>query len=70
MRKKAVNASSKLAHGLKKRGRRIADCKFAAIAIDDFRDEKEEEAVNAFRQILVEKALLPNHLDDYHTMLR
>ncbi|CAO2824511.1 unnamed protein product [Amaranthus hypochondriacus] len=70
LRKKAVNASSKLAHGLKKRGRRIADCKFAAIAIDDFRDEKEEEAVNAFRQILVEKALLPNHLDDYHTMLR
>ncbi|KAL2932930.1 Phosphatidylinositol/phosphatidylcholine transfer protein SFH9 [Bienertia sinuspersici] len=70
LKKKAVNASTKLAHGLKKRGKRIADCKFAAIAIDDVRDEKEEEAVNAFRQILVEKTMLPLHLDDYHTMLR
>ncbi|KAL2924954.1 Phosphatidylinositol/phosphatidylcholine transfer protein SFH9 [Bienertia sinuspersici] len=55
LKKKAVNASIKLAHGLKKRGKRIADCKFVAIAIDDVRDEKEEEAVNAFRQILVKK---------------
>ncbi|CAO2839906.1 unnamed protein product [Amaranthus hypochondriacus] len=70
LRKKAVNASTKLAHGLKKRGKQIADCKFAAITIDDFRDEKEEEAVDAFRHILVEKGLLPTHLDDYHTMLR
>ncbi|KAL2893719.1 Phosphatidylinositol/phosphatidylcholine transfer protein SFH9 [Bienertia sinuspersici] len=69
LKKKAVNASTKLAHGLKKRGKRIADCKFAAIAINDVRDEKEEKAVNAFRQILVEKALLPLHLNDYHTML-
>ncbi|XP_021854029.1 phosphatidylinositol/phosphatidylcholine transfer protein SFH9 isoform X2 [Spinacia oleracea] len=70
LRKKAASASTKLAHGLKKRGKRIADCKFAAIAIDDFRDEKEEEAVDAFRLILVEKSMLPHHLDDYHTMLR
>lgn len=70
LRKKAANASTKLAHGLKKRGKRIADCKFAAIAIDDFRDEKEEEAVDALRLILVEKNMLPHHLDDYHTMLR
>ena len=70
LRKKAVNASTKLAHGIKKRGKQIADCKFAAITIDDFRDEKEEEAVDAFRHILVEKGLLPTHLDDYHTMLR
>lgn len=70
LKKKAVNASTKLAHGLKKRGKRIADCKFAAIAIDDVRDEKEEEAVDAFRLILVERGMLPHHLDDYHTMLR
>jgi len=70
LKKKAVNASTKLAHGLKKRGKRIADCKFAAIAVDDFRNEEEEEAVNAFRQVLVERGLLPFHLDDYHTMLR
>lgn len=72
LKKKAVNASTKLAHGLKhkKRGKRVADCKFAAITIDDVRDEKEEEAVTTFRQILVERDLLPLHLDDYHTMLR
>ncbi|KAJ8432532.1 hypothetical protein Cgig2_009296 [Carnegiea gigantea] len=70
LKKKAVNASTKLAHGLKKRGKRIADCKFASIAVDDFRNEEEEEAVNAFRQVLVERGLLPFHLDDYHTMLR
>ncbi|XP_021763462.1 phosphatidylinositol/phosphatidylcholine transfer protein SFH9-like isoform X1 [Chenopodium quinoa] len=70
LRKKAASASTKLAHGLKKRGKRVADCKFASIAIDDFRDEKEEEAVDAFRLVLVEKNMLPHHLDDYHTMLR
>jgi len=72
LKKKAVNASTKVAHGLKnkKRGKRVANCKFAAITVDDVRDEKEEEAVTAFRQILVERDLLPLHLDDYHTMLR
>ncbi|KAK9757169.1 hypothetical protein RND81_01G145200 [Saponaria officinalis] len=70
LKKKAVNASTKIAHGLRKRGKRIADCKFAAIAVEDVRDEKEEEAVNVLRRILVERDLLPLHLDDYHTMLR
>ncbi|KAL9239115.1 hypothetical protein vseg_013465 [Gypsophila vaccaria] len=70
LKKKAVNASTKIAHGLRKRGKRIADCKFAAIAVEDVRDEKEEEAVNVLRRILVKRDLLPLHLDDYHTMLR
>ncbi|XP_074268727.1 phosphatidylinositol/phosphatidylcholine transfer protein SFH9-like [Silene latifolia] len=71
LKKKAVNASTKIAHGLrKKRGKRIADCMFAAIAVEDVRDEKEEEAVNVFRRVLDDRDLLPLHLDDYHTMLR
>ncbi|XP_074304543.1 phosphatidylinositol/phosphatidylcholine transfer protein SFH9 [Silene latifolia] len=70
LKKKAVKASTKIAHGLRKRGKRIADCKFAAIAVEDVRDEKEEEAVNVLRRILVDRDLLPLHLDDYHTMLR
>ncbi|KAL9235660.1 hypothetical protein vseg_010402 [Gypsophila vaccaria] len=70
LKKKAVNASTKIAHGLRKRGKRIADCKFASIALEDVRDEKEEEAVNVLRRILVDRDLLPLHLDDYHTMLR
>ncbi|CAN1269626.1 Phosphatidylinositol/phosphatidylcholine transfer protein SFH9 [Linum perenne] len=70
LRKKAMSASNKLTHSLRKRSRRVADCRFAAISVNDVRDAKEEAAVNAFRQAVVTKDLLPRRHDDYHTLLR
>ncbi|KAK2990069.1 hypothetical protein RJ640_025432 [Escallonia rubra] len=67
LKKKAMSASTRLTHNIKRRNRRVADCRFA---IEEFRDEEEEEAVDAFRQVLVQKGLLPARHDDYHTMLR
>lgn len=70
LKKKAMNASTKISQTLRKRSKRVAHCRYASISIDDFRDEKEEQSVNAFRQVLIEKDLLPPRHDDYHTMLR
>lgn len=70
LKKKAMNASNKISHTLRRRSSRVAHCRYASISIDDFRDEKEEESVNAFRQILIDKDLLPPRHDDYHTILR
>ncbi|WCJ38068.1 Phosphatidylinositol/phosphatidylcholine transfer protein SFH9 [Euphorbia peplus] len=69
-KKKAMSASTRLTHSLRKRGKRVADCRFAAISIHDVRDAKEEAEVNAFRLTLIAKDLLPPRHDDYHTLLR
>ncbi|KAK1317727.1 hypothetical protein QJS10_CPA05g02142 [Acorus calamus] len=53
-----------------KRGRRKIDCRFPSVSIEDIRDAEEERAVNAFRQELIAKDLLPARHDEYHTMLR
>lgn len=62
--------SISLSQSLRKRGSKVADCRFASISINDVRDSKEEEAVNALRRALLAKDLLPPSHDDYHTLLR
>ncbi|XP_058114558.1 phosphatidylinositol/phosphatidylcholine transfer protein SFH13-like isoform X2 [Magnolia sinica] len=70
LKKKAINASNKFTHSLKKRGKRKIDYRVSSVSIEDIRDAGEERAVNAFRQELLAKDLLPARHDDYHTLLR
>lgn len=69
-KKKALNASNKFTHSLKKRGKRKVDYRFPSVAIEDVRDAKEENAVCELRQRLLERNLLPPRHDDYHMLLR
>ncbi|KAK9140820.1 hypothetical protein Scep_010501 [Stephania cephalantha] len=71
MRKRAMHASSRLTHSLRRRGnRRVVNCRFSGVSIEEERDAAEEEAVGSFRQVLMAKDLLPTRHDEYHTMLR
>lgn len=70
LRKKAINASNKFTHSLKKRGKRKVDYRVPSVSIEDVRDASEEKAVHELRQKLIEKELLPERHDDYHTLLR
>ncbi|KAM1115058.1 hypothetical protein TB2_038182 [Malus domestica] len=70
LKKKAINASSKFTHSLKKRGKRKIDYRVPAVSIEDVRDAKEESVVQEFRQRLLDMDLLPARHDDYHTLLR
>ncbi|KAK7401473.1 hypothetical protein VNO78_12987 [Psophocarpus tetragonolobus] len=70
LKKKAMNASSRFTHSLKKRGKRKIDYRVPSVSIEDVRDAREETAVHQLRQKLAERgSLLPRH-DDYHTLLR
>ncbi|RWW29128.1 hypothetical protein GW17_00006361 [Ensete ventricosum] len=69
LKKKALNASTRFTHSLRKRGSRV-DFRVLPLSIEDVRDAEEERAVYSFRQQLIAKKLLPNKHDDYHTLLR
>ncbi|KAJ0101600.1 hypothetical protein Patl1_03678 [Pistacia atlantica] len=70
LKKKAINASNKFTHSLKKRGKRKIDYRVPSVSIEDVRDAREESAVIELRQKLIERDLLPPRHDDYHTLLR
>ncbi|PWA52852.1 sec14p-like phosphatidylinositol transfer family protein [Artemisia annua] len=70
LRKKAINASNKFTHSLKKRGKRKIDYRVPSVSIEDVRNANEERAVHELRQKLLDKDLLPPRHDDYHTLLR
>ncbi|KAF8082402.1 hypothetical protein N665_0827s0007 [Sinapis alba] len=70
LKKKAINASTKFTHSLKKRGKKKIDYRIPPVSIEDVRDEKEESVVLEFRRNLLDRDLLPPRHDDYHTLLR
>lgn len=65
LKKKAINASCRFTHSLKKtRGKSKIDYRFP---IEDVRDAQEESAVFQLRNRLLH---MPTNHDHYHTLLR
>ncbi|XP_042405766.1 phosphatidylinositol/phosphatidylcholine transfer protein SFH13-like [Zingiber officinale] len=70
LKKKALSASSKFTHSLKKRGKRRDVNRTSSVSIEDDRDLEEEHEVYTFRKGLISRDLLPDKHDDYHMLLR
>ena len=66
---KAMMKSRKLKHSLTRRSKKSHSCQ-GLFAIKDVRDEQEQRAVDAFRQVVIAENLLPKRHDDYHVLLR
>lgn len=71
LKKKAHGPSSRTTHSMKKKGKKkVFYMSSSLVTIEDIRDADEDKAVSAFRQELINKDLLPERHDDYHTILR
>ncbi|KAK4781460.1 hypothetical protein SAY86_015562 [Trapa natans] len=70
LKKKALTASNKFTHTLKRRGKREIDYRVPSVSIEDIRHAEEEGAVLELRQRLLDWDLLPPRQDDYYTLLR
>jgi len=70
LKKKAISASSKLRRSLRRKGKKQVECRSASVSIEDVRDVKEVQAVEAFRQTVLMEELLPERHNNYYTLLR